>query len=100
MIVAEADRFIEAETIIRRTIQYGLANYPQLDRAGHYQRTIEHLNKKYGPNGYLKVWIPWSDNAGNLKKLHALLNDKSRLDEIFNRIFDEETRPAELSSQK
>lgn len=97
LIVAEADRFIEAETIIRRTIQYGLANYPQLDSAGHYQRTIEHLNRKYGPNGYLKVWIPWSDNAGNLKKLHALLNDKSRLDEIFNRIFDEETRPEELS---
>lgn len=93
LIVAEADRFIEAETIIRRTIQYGLANYPQLDRTGHYQRTIEHLNRKYGPNGYLKVWIPWSDNANNLKKLHALLNDKSRLDEIFNRIFDEETRP-------
>lgn len=94
LIVAEADRFIEPETIIRRTIQYGLANYPQLDRAGHYRRTIEHLNEKYGPKGYLKVWIQWSDNAKNLKKLHALLTDKSRLDEIFNRIFDEETAPA------
>lgn len=92
LIVAEADRFIEPETIIRRSIQYGVANYPQLDRAGHYRRTIEHLNEKYGPNGYLKVWIPWSDNAKNLKKLHALLSDKSLLDEIFNRIFDEETR--------
>lgn len=91
LIVAEADRFIEPETIIRRTIQYGLANYPQLDRAGHYQRTIEHLHEKYGPKGYLKVWIPWSDNAKNLKKLHTLLTDKPRLDEIFNRIFDEET---------
>ena len=95
LIVAEADRFIEPETIIRRTIQYGLANYPQLDRAEHYQRTIEHLHEKYGPKGYLKVWIPWSDNAKNLKKLHSLLTDKSRLDEIFNRIFDEETSPAE-----
>ena len=90
MIVAEADRFIEADTIIRRTIQYGLANYPQLDRAGHYQRTIEHLNEKYGPNGYLKIWIPWSDNAKNLKKLHVLLTDKKKLAEIFNRILDEE----------
>lgn len=94
LLVAEADRFIEPETIIRRTIQYGLANYPQLDRAGHYQRTIEHLHEKYGPKGYLKVWIPWSDNAKNLKKLHALLTDKPQLDEIFNRIFDEETAPA------
>lgn len=72
LIVDEADRFIDPETIIRRTIQYGLANYPQLDSAGHYQRTIEHLHEKYGPKGYLKVWIPWSDNAKNLKKLHAL----------------------------
>ena len=95
LIVAEADRFIEPETIIRRTIQYGLANYPQLDRAGHYQRTIEHLHEKYGSKGYLKVWIPWSDNAKNLKRLHALLTDKGLLEEIFNRIFDEETSPAE-----
>lgn len=93
LIVAEADRFIDAETIIRRTIQYGLANHPHLDRAGHYQRTLEHLNNKYGPDGYLKVWIPWSDNAKNLKKLHILLADKDRLDEIFNRIFKEETAP-------
>lgn len=91
LIVAEADRFIEAETIIRRTIQYGLAHYPQLDKAGHYQRTIEHLTEKYGPEGYLKVWIPWSDNAKNLKTIHALLEDKSRLAEIFNRIFEKET---------
>lgn len=94
LIVAEADRFIDADTIIRRTIQYGLAHYPQLDRDGHYQRTIQHLNEKYGPSGYLKVWIPWSDNAINLKKLHALLVEKTRLEEIFNRIFDEETHPA------
>ena len=93
--VAEAARFIEPETIIRRTIQYGLANYPQFDKDGHYQRTIEHLNEKYGPDGYLKVWIPWSDNAENLKKLHAMQADKDRLDEIFNRIFEEETSPDE-----
>lgn len=95
LLVAEADRLIDPETIIRRTIQYGLANYPQLNRAGHYQRTIEHLNEKYEPKGYLKVWIPWSDNAKNLKKLHALLTDKPQIEDIFNRIFDEETGPIE-----
>ncbi|MDE6084798.1 MAG: HD domain-containing protein [Muribaculaceae bacterium] len=91
LIVAEADRFIDAETIIRRTIQYGLANYPGLDKAGHYRRTVQHLKEKYGPGGYLKVWIPWSDNGENLKKLHALLADRSALDTLFNRLFTEET---------
>ncbi len=28
MIVADADRMIDPETIVRRTVQYGLANYP------------------------------------------------------------------------
>lgn len=91
LIVAEADRIIEPEMIIRRAIQYRLANYPQLDRAGQYQRTFQHINAKYGPDGYLKVWIPWSDNAKRLNQLHALLTDKPRLDELFNRLFDEES---------
>lgn len=91
MIVAEADRHIVPETIIRRCVQYGLANYPELDRTGHLQRTIDHLTKKYGPQGYLKVWIPWSDNAVNLKKIHKLLEDKPLIEKLFNKIFDEET---------
>lgn len=31
-IVAEADRFIEPEKIIERTVQYGFAHYPELDK--------------------------------------------------------------------
>lgn len=91
LIVAEADRFIDAETIVRRTIQYGLANYPDLDREGHFRRTLDHLKDKYGPQGYLKIWIPWSDNARRLSHLHKIIADSGRLKEIFNRIFDEET---------
>lgn len=90
LIVAEADRFIDAETIIRRTIQYGLANYPELDRDGHFQRTVRHITEKYGPAGYLKIWIHWSSNAANLDRLRSLLADRVRMAEIFNRIFDEE----------
>lgn len=91
LVVAEADRFIDPETIIRRTIQYGLANYPGLDRDGHYRRTIDHLNRKYGPDGYLKVRIPWSDNAARLRRLHTLLADRPRLDALFARLYAEET---------
>lgn len=91
MVVADADRFIDPETIIRRTVQYGLANYPELDRQGHYGRTLQHLTAKYGPKGYLKVWLPWSDNAERLSRLHEIIADESILLDIFNRIFDTET---------
>lgn len=89
-IVAEGDRLIEPETIIRRTIQFGLNNYPELDKNGHYRRCIEHLNNKYGPNGYLKICISWSDNAKRLEDLRQILRDENKIKEIFDRIYKEE----------
>lgn len=76
MLVAEADRVIDGETIIRRTIQFGLNNYPELDRQGHIERAISHLHEKYGRGGYLKLWIPWSDNAARLAELQDLIEDE------------------------
>ena len=89
-IVAEADRLIEPETIIRRTIQFGLTNYPELDKTGHYLRTIDHLKKKYGSKGYLKICLPWSDNAKRLEDLRQILRDEIKVKEIFDRIYKEE----------
>ena len=90
-IVAEADRAIEPMSILRRTVQYGLAHYAHLDKEGHWQRTLEHLAEKYEEGGYLKLWIPESDNAEKLAELRAIAKDHSRLREIFEQIFDEET---------
>ena len=88
MIVAEADRVIEGETIIRRTIQFGFKHYPGLDRAGHIARAVEHLNEKYGRGGYLKLWIPWSDNAVRLAALQDLIADPPALIREVERIYD------------
>ena len=74
-IVAEADRVIDGETIIRRTIQFGFKHYPDLGREGHMQRAVDHLKEKYGRGGYLKLWIPWSDNAARLNALQDVIAD-------------------------
>lgn len=86
MIVAEADRVIDGETIIRRTIQFGLKNYPELDREGHVARAVEHLQEKYGRGGYLKLWIPWSDNADRLAELQDLIADIPALTKEIKRL--------------
>lgn len=88
MLVAEADRVIDGETIIRRTIQYGLTNYPELDREGHIIRSISHLREKYGQGGYLKLWIPWSDNATSLSALQETIADDSAIYRETARIYD------------
>lgn len=88
-IVAEADRCIDPETVIRRTIQYGLAHYPALSREGQSDRCVEHLQRKYAEGGYLRLWIPESDNARKLAELRALIRDTARLREAFGRIYEE-----------
>lgn len=90
MIVAEADRFIDCETILRRTIQYGLSHYPGLDREGHFRRTMQHLDEKYGPDGYLKIWMPKSDNAARLAHLRTMMTDPDLMRREFDRIFSQE----------
>ena len=94
-IVAEADRFIEPETIIRRTVQYGLEHYPELDKEGHYERTLVHLHEKYGRNGYLKLWFTESPNAQRLEQLRQMMEDEAVLRKIFERCFEEEKRGAD-----
>ena len=86
-IVAEADRVIVPETIIQRTIQYGLEHYPTLNREGHYERTVEHLREKYGDGGYLRLWFPESPNAARLAELRQIIADPVRLRNIFDAQF-------------
>lgn len=91
-IVAEADRQIEVDVVLRRTVQYGLKHYPEFDKEGQYQRMCEHLHEKYAAGGYLKLWIPQSRNAENLKRLRALISDETLLYHTFCQIYEEETK--------
>lgn len=91
-IVAEADRDLEPKRVFRRTVQFGLSNYAELDREGQWKRFCQHMENKYSHNGYIKLWIPGSPNEANLKKIRELIEDKTRLKEVFDRIYDEESR--------
>ena len=86
-IVAEADRFIDPQTIVRRTIQYGLDHYPELSKEQQYDRMMQHLHEKYGRNGYLKLWFPESPNAARLEKLRQMIDNETEIKEIFISLF-------------
>lgn len=89
-IVAEADRLIDPDTTLRRTVQYGLKHLDTTDREQHYQRFCHHLQEKYAFGGYLKLWLPDSENVPLLEKLRAIIANKKELRSRFDRIFDEE----------
>jgi len=82
-IVAEADRQIDPETIVRRTVQFGLSHYPGLDKEEHWARTLEHLKEKYDYGGYLKLWLPESPSAARLEELRQKMKDRGWIRGLF-----------------
>ncbi len=90
-LVAEADRMIDPQTIIRRTVQFGLSHYPGLDKEGHWQRTLEHLQQKYAEGGYLHLLIPGSPNEAPLRRLREIIRDESALRALFEELFAAES---------
>ena len=90
-IVAEADRDLDSDIVIRRTIQFGLANYPQLDYEGQWRRFKEHMDNKYSKDGYIKLWIPNSPNAKRLNDLRNLIAQPAELRKAFDKIYKDST---------
>ena len=87
-IVAEADRIIDSNTIVRRALQYGMKHQPGLDREGQYQRLMEHMREKYDYGGYLKLWIPHGENAKRLEEFRQTLADEQSFRKLFDTIYD------------
>jgi len=90
-IVAEADRDLAPETVFRRTVQFGLANYPELDREHQWLRFKEHMEGKYSEHGYIRLWLPGSENERKLKELRDIIADSALLREAFERFFQSES---------
>lgn len=91
-IVAEADRQIDGDTIVRRTIQFSFKHYPNLDKEENYERFMEHMAEKYAVGGYLKLWIPESSNAQRLADFREMLKDSKAIRQKFDEIYDKLTK--------
>ena len=51
------------------------------------ERAVSHLREKYGKGGYLKLWIPWSDNAVRLAALQDIIADEKAVYQEVRRIY-------------
>lgn len=83
-IVSEADRIIDPELTIQRTVLYGLSHFPDLGKEEQYNRFLEHLLVKYAEGGYLKLWIPESANAKRLEEFRQLIANREALRMAFD----------------
>ena len=88
-IVAEADRDLDPEVIFTRAIQFGLEHEPEYNKQQHWQRFCEHMKEKYSSNGYIHLWINGSPNEARLKQVREIIADKTKLRQIFERIYSQ-----------
>ena len=86
-IVAEADRHIDPETILRRTLQFGMKQNPNADFDWHFDRAYEHMLEKYAEGGYMRLWLNSKRNVEGLTALRAIIHDKTQMRNICERIF-------------
>lgn len=93
-IVAEADRDLQPEMVFRRTVAFGLDHYPEMGREEHWRRFVAHLDAKYSAAGYIRLWIPGSENERALALIRHTMTDRKALREIFDRLYDEENDTA------
>ena len=87
-IVAEADRQIEPEVVVQRTMAYSKKLLPEADFETLYQRSKEHLLEKYAEGGYMHLWLNSERNVRGLENLRAIIRNESRLRELCKEWYD------------
>ena len=85
-IVSTADRTIKSiDVCIKRAYTYYINNFPSIPKEERIQKVYEHLNDKYGPNGYAKTYLYDEEFEIEKKKfVEALSNKENFIKRIEN----------------
>ena len=84
-VVSEADKTIDPDDIIARTILFGASHYPEMSKEEQKARNIAHLHEKYGDGGYLKLQFEGSPNALRLEELRSIIRDSELLEAEYSK---------------
>ena len=72
---------------LRRAVQYGLNKYPNESYEFHYTRAFDHLTRKYGPEGYIKLPLNSRINVEGLEQLRKILASHEIFEEKFKEVW-------------
>ena len=78
---------------MQRAVQFGVSRHPEKTKEEQWERFLKHINEKYVEGGYLKLWIPESQNAKRLEDFRKVIKDKLELRALFDKFYDTETIP-------
>lgn len=85
-IIAEADRSLVPESIMRRIVLYTRQHFSSYTPDQQYARAITHVEEKYGEQGYLKLPLASKKNQEGLKALRVLLKDEKAFRALYDKV--------------
>lgn len=86
-IVAEADRQINPQLVVHRTMAYSAKLFPEGDFETLYARSREHLMEKYAEGGYMRLWLNSERNVRSLEELRAIIRNEPQLKQMCREWF-------------
>jgi len=89
-IIADGDRNLNCNDIIRRSLGYNMNKYPNSNKEELYQTVRAHMVKKYGYGGYLKLYLNWKGDVEALEDIRKRLVNEETFKEDFNAIWKKE----------
>lgn len=94
-IVSSADRNNTVEQCLERSYYYGKRLHPDFTDRQLFERAFEHLNLKFGINGYAKFFLKDTEYEMFLDNIRNVLNDK----EAFCRLQEEYIKKLEARGE-
>ena len=76
-ILSSADRSVDFNESLRRADAYSRAYFPETTLFERIQRAYDHIQKKYGPNGYAKSYVNDPELEVCRSNICALLSNKA-----------------------
>ncbi len=78
-ILAEADRLLDVQKVIDRTVFFEIHKHPELPLQAQLKHAFDHIMEKYGQQGYLKRYLDYEPNRLGEEALNRLIKDPKRL---------------------
>lgn len=86
-IIYQADKTLDAETILKRAVQFGMTYYSGYSFERQVERVYQYVNKKYGEDGLFRFWIDLPEERTRLQKLQKSIKDKSYVRDICQKYY-------------
>ncbi len=86
-IKTKTERHLETATVFRKAEEFSNDLYPEKNKEEQWRRFLTHMENKYSVNGYIRLWIPGSENEKKLKEIREYIASPARLRKIFDGIY-------------